>query len=216
MRGGGGMQWPHATMGRIVVGIVLAGKRTLANLAQWVRVLQWDSGMSQLINRLPLFALLLALACTGCHRQPSTDGKDWLAHKPAAAPLGPVRNAFPTAATVRLFVETGYSAGGDPIYSKPSGVSLTQRQRAQFEAALVVQPMPDEDAACFIPHHFFRYYDKSGKPLGDVAVCFCCGGVRASGSSNIVTGPNQELSANFGQVAQLIESMGEPINVLCE
>ena len=136
----------------------------------------------------------------------------------AQVPDKPFRNPFPNASEVLLFVETDYDARGEPIYSKPKGRVLTASQRAEFESLIAVHTIsPDEvSAACFIPHHFFRYFDKAGKLLGEIQVCFCCAGVQQSEGSNVRLTEGQELVADFAGLHSFVSSLGERTDVQCE
>ena len=130
----------------------------------------------------------------------------------------PFRNPFPNAGEVRLFVETDYDAKSEPIYSKPRGRILTASQRAEFESLIAVHTIsPDEMfAACFIPHHFFRYFDETGRQVGEVQVCFCCAGVQQSNGSNVRLTEGQMLVADWGKLHSFITALGERTDVQCE
>jgi hypothetical protein len=119
---------------------------------------------------------------------------------------------------VRLFVNTDYDAKGEPIFSNPRGHALNAGQRARFESLIKVHTMsPDELVAfCFIPHHFFRYFSRSGKQIGEIQVCFCCAGVEQSGASDVRLGINQKLSADFGRLKAFVKSLGESTDVQCD
>ena len=145
----------------------------------------------------------LWLACSACSQ---------------SVPDRPVENIFPTASTVRLFVNTDYAKDGTAIYSKPGGLLLNAAQRAEFESALRAHTIsPDETfAACFIPHHFFRYFDANGKMIGEIEVCFCCAGVEASGASNIELSDTEDLRADYTKLETLVRSLGEPTDVQCD
>lgn len=130
----------------------------------------------------------------------------------------PVSDAFPTAREVRLFVETGQTPRGMPIFTKASGLLLNNAQRDKFEDLLYVHEIsPDEEfTACFIPHHFFRYYDNTGKQIGEISVCFCCSGVSVSGPSNVRLTDDNDLRANYPALERFVASLGEPIDVGCD
>lgn len=134
---------------------------------------------------------------------------------PADQPLG---KPFPAASEVRLFVNTGYDDKGKPTYSRPGGHPLSASERSAFESLIKIHTIsPDEAfAMCFIPHHFFRYYDKGGKMIGELQVCFCCEGVEQSGASNIRLGKNQMLSADFQRLKAFVRSLGERTDVQCD
>ena len=106
-----------------------------------------------------------------------------------------IGNAFPDAVSVRLFVNTEYGDDGLPIYGKPRGLLLSDAQRAELQTLIKVHRIePDRLVAmCFVPHHFFRYYDRSGKVVGELRVCFCCAGVGQSGPSPIRLREDEDL-----------------------
>ncbi len=135
-----------------------------------------------------------------------------------SAPSKPFRNPFPSASDVRLFVNTDYDDKGEPIYSKPKGRILTASQRAELESLIAVYTISPDDVftACFIPHHFFRYFDKAGNLVGEVAVCFCCTGVQQSEGSSVRLAEDQMLGADFGKLQSFVASLGERTDVQCE
>jgi hypothetical protein len=166
-----------------------------------------------MLKRIPFLLALLALS-NGCDEQKAArEGSEQPVAQAAASPLPdkPITDPFPTAAELKLFVETEYAEDGAPIMSKPDGLRLTKEQRADFEATLLAKTPPDEVAACFIPHHFFRYYNSAGDMIGEIQACFCCSGV----VGNVSVPAGQELAVDYGKLERLIESLGEPVNVLC-
>jgi hypothetical protein len=173
------------------------------------------------MNRLWVSVAVAFLGCVGCG---PTDSSAQQAQASSgetsrgSAPDRPIHNAFQTASEVRLFVNTDYDQNGEPIFSKPDGLLLTGNQRAEFESFLSVHTVsPDElFAMCFIPHHFFRYFDKTGKLVGEVAVCFCCAGVEQTGASNIKFTKDEMLSADYGKLKSFVSSLGERTDVQCQ
>ena len=161
------------------------------------------------------------LGSSACNRQDRSsahrNAEPRVASEPTALDQA-LRNPFPAASELRLFVNTNYDAKGAPIFSNPHGHLLNASQRAQFESLVKVHTMsPDEAVAgCFIPHHFFRYFDKAGKQVGEIQVCFCCAGVAQSDASNIHLRSNQMLSADFVKLKEFVRSLGERTDVQCE
>lgn len=99
---------------------------------------------------------------------------------------------YPEAATARLFVTRPYEEGMKEDFQEPEGRLLTAEDRRAVEGNFRIVTVWDMDpnataAACFVPHHFVRYYDASGHQIGELQVCFCCHAVRAS--PDIVTRP---------------------------
>lgn len=176
------------------------------------------SNSAKMWLRAPLLVALVA--CGGCGRdraleaQPTAEQAS--SHENADLP---VRNAFPTATKLRLFVEVGNDdKTGEPIFTKADGLLLTKVQRTEFESYLRIHTdSPDEAiAACFIPHHFFRYFDKAGKVVGEIQVCFCCTGVEEQGASNIKMAHNQRLIVDFNKLGAFIRSLGERTDIQCD
>lgn len=169
--------------------------------------------------KIPLLAAACIVLLGGCEAKENQTEVKAIASRTAPSAIAsdlPVRGAFPDAREVRLFVETGQKSNGNPAYAEPNGRILTKAQRDTFESTLQIDPIPDALAACFIPHHFFKYYDSQGKELGQIEVCFCCAGVRASQSSQIAIGPDQWLSADFGKLERFIASLKLPTVVQCD
>jgi hypothetical protein len=149
-------------------------------------------------SSLGLFAAILA---SGCSSEPD--------------PPKNVGNPYPSATEVRLFVETGHDGEGRPVLSKAAGRTLTAKERQDFERTLRIEPAPDEYAACFIPHHFFAYFDAQGRKIGEIEVCFCCAGVQGLPDIATPIGPDDVLSADYPALEKLVQSMGEPTDIEC-
>jgi hypothetical protein len=162
--------------------------------------------------------IAFGLALAACHKPPAP---------PPARPQGHVEvsavQPFPEAASVRLFVEAGYDEKTDqPIYRDPKGLLLTPDRRRAYESLLQVKTpvnLPPDDeffwmTSCFIPHHFFRYFDKTGRQIGEIAVCFCCSGIDMT-PSRLRLRDEQRFSADYAKLEALIGSWGEPTNIHC-
>ena len=162
-------------------------------------------------------AALLLLACS----QQSDDIVPKRADEPVtkhseAASFRRVGNPFPEASEVRLFVDSGeYDGRGRAILSSTEGRRLTDAQRTAFEAALRIEPMPDALDACFIPHHFFGYFDRNGRKVGEIEVCFCCEGVAVEPVDQVSLRSNEILSADYAALKRLVQSMGERTDIEC-
>lgn len=165
-----------------------------------------------------ILGLAAALCLAGCGHDDSSRSSQQQPEQslPAAGVSHAVKNPFPGAREVRLFVGKGYGPDGMQIFSKPGGRLLTADALADFEGALRVEKAPEAMAACFIPHHFFRYYDARGKQIGEISICFCCSGVRASEGAKISVGSNQILTADYKKLEALVLRLGEPTEVLCD
>ena len=131
------------------------------------------------------------------------------------APVAP----YPEAASVRLFVRGDFDSADEYVEAK--GRLLSAAQRGALEGALRVVSYdrpPAAVAACFVPHHFIRYFDRQGRQIGEVAVCLCCHGARAAPD---VAGPAPEgvgdHHLDFDETAfrQIITEMGLPTDINC-
>jgi hypothetical protein len=132
---------------------------------------------------------------------------------------------FPKATQLRLFVETEKpDRDGKPVYVRPDGRELSSKQREQFERLLRVEtPVnvpPDSEfwlrTSCFIPHHFFRYYDSSGRRVGEISVCFCCAGVEMEPSTSLRLQDGQRFEADYVKLKSLVSSWGERTDIQCD
>ena len=165
--------------------------------------------------RLILVALGLALAA--CHKQQPVPQ-----HKQGYVQLTPV-HPFAEAASVRLFIENGIDKKGHSTFESKTGRLLSPEQRRAYESLLTIQTpvnLSEDDpffmvAGCFIPHHFFRYFDKAGRQIGEVAVCFCCSGVAFTDGNAPKLKDDQRLSIDYTKLKALLNSWGAPTNVMC-
>ena len=186
----------------------------------------WGKGASMRAGRLGILLTFLVLA--GCNKEAASP----------AGPASPGHNAglgthdiirvsavrpFPEAASVRLFVEEG--ANGKTVeVGKPNGLLLNAQQRLQYEKTLevwtAVQLSSDSDfdvrTMCFLPHHFFRYYDRTGRKIGEVAVCFCCHKVEMTPKGRLPLAKNQKFVFHPEKLEPLLKSWGQPTQVGCD
>ena len=149
--------------------------------------------------------------------------------RPQVAELEPPRlvssdnvSPYPEAVNVGLFVRAELEPG-EVRFLQPDGRRLTSVERTAFENALVSETWTEgyggEEAACFIPHHFFRYFDATGQQIGEVAVCLCCHGVEASPNLRLEVvegGDYVKLEFDEASMRDLIEGMGLPVNINCD
>lgn len=166
------------------------------------------------MKSMSVLLLTLLVLTAGCNQSSKPDSKvSDAAHTPAST----IEDPFPNASEVRLFVEVGYDKDtGSPILNKTQGVILSKASRERFEHTLVFVPVPEVMTACFIPHHFFRYFDSKGKQVGEVEVCFCCAGTTASGSDKLDPKSDEMLSADYKALEKLVLELGEPTDILCD
>lgn len=135
---------------------------------------------------------------------------------------------FPNAAEVRLFIRDEHSADGGSEYLDPDGLALSRAQRDAFESALSAvsyragrgeSGSEADAAACFVPHHFFRYYDGEGEQIGEVAVCFCCFEVRITPEPDVQPASGADFVAlAFDEPALrgLVTSIDLPVDINCD
>ncbi|WP_144037946.1 hypothetical protein [Sphingopyxis sp. KK2] len=131
----------------------------------------------------------------------------------------------PDAVEVRLFVE-GVPHRATPrvnqLMNDPDGILLTAEQRAILDQSVHrYRAKPSEMGkysmpACYIPHHFFRYYDKRGQQIGELEVCYCCGDIRVKPYSY---GPNSDGSEvwdfDYDAVKKMLKAMDVPTDIDC-
>lgn len=168
-----------------------------------------------------LIAIGIALSLTATSAGPANEAM--------ADAMGKVRGTttairpWPEATEVRLFVEdlsyderqrTGVSM------SNPKGVVLNAVQRVTLDKSVTLYRMTPEEyenaayAACFIPHHFFRYYDSNGRQLGELAVCYCCRGIGLPTTFREIR-DDEEWQFDFEAVKTMLEGMNIPTNIHC-
>lgn len=130
---------------------------------------------------------------------------------------------WPEATEVRLFVEDlSYDERErtGATMSNPKGVLLNAAQRATLDKSVTLYRMTPEEyenaayAACFIPHHFFRYYDSNGRQLGELAVCYCCRGISLPSTFREIR-EDEEWRFDYEAVKKMLEGMNIPTNVHC-
>lgn len=131
-----------------------------------------------------------------------------------------VSDPFPDATEVRLFVESGERRKGQAVFTKSDGQALTQEQRKVLEEAISIKKIEEDQsfAACFIPSHFFRYFDAKGKQIGEISVCFCCADISIiadNPSSNLEIDEDHYLDFDYPGLTKLVQSMGEPTDIEC-
>lgn len=119
---------------------------------------------------LAAMCLTVLTACGQGAVEPTQTGEPVLIASAAVAP-------YPEAVEVRLFVST--PAGAEQVEAR----KLSVPERQAFEQTLKLDSFdrgPEYAAACFVPHHFFRYFDAAGKQVAEISVCFCCGGTAST------------------------------------
>ena len=156
----------------------------------------------------------LLMTCVSCGSSSSSKELDKSASRSPTMITGKGIKPFPSAVEVRLFVDSGRYGDGQPSYTKPSGTVLSDRQRAWVES-LMQSRAPGDEPACFIPHHFFRYYNSMKKQVGEIAVCFCCHGVEVTKGKIRSLPSGRELSIDYPRLMEFIKSLGEPTNIEC-
>lgn len=154
-----------------------------------------------MISRGLLFFLLFFLtSCAPPHRRPAV---------------------FPEGESVQLFYDVS-DLSPVPADTKwhrfaiRAGPRLNADQRRRLESAISFRPVdPSEEfAACFVPHHFFRYFDSSGNETGSVAICFCCGGAKLS-SDGPGWGGKETDEVDWDKISTIVTELGVPTNLGC-
>ena len=60
------------------------------------------------------------------------------------------------------------------------GAKLSEAQVERLKGAIRSSEERVPGAFCYLPHHGFVFYDKEGKPMGHIELCFQCGNVASS------------------------------------
>ncbi|MBU7587921.1 MAG: hypothetical protein KAF42_01770 [Sphingopyxis terrae] len=152
-------------------------------------------------------------------------GDEYIMSPPSRPSAGatPVR-PWPQAAEVRLFVEDLSYDDQEKMgkwTSRPEGIRLTKAQRDILDGSVFFYRLTKKEwaervhAACFIPHHFFRYYDGSGRQLGEIQVCYCCQGVGMTPALRR-TDSYDEWQFDFPRVEKMLHEMGVRTDLNCD
>ena len=179
-----------------------------------------------------LFSGLIALLLCGCGDATDRDSPSVTAVGAAFAEAPPPEaveisrtpvEPYPSATEVRLFVQDGRDADGKGLYSDQDGRLLTRSERRAIERTIKTahyRPGERWAAACFIPHHFFRYYDAQGRQIGEMAICFCCAGIQESPGIPLSEGPSgtetSELTFDYTALKAAVEAMGLRTDIECD
>lgn len=81
---------------------------------------------------------------------------------------------FPAATEVRLFAWDFTGERGKAEQVVPEGVKLTDAEVASLRKSVWFAEEPQWIAACCVPRHSFKFYDKTRKEIGELQVCFEC------------------------------------------
>jgi hypothetical protein len=167
------------------------------------------------MKRVPWAILLAPLVCVICacgQQKPAEPSPPVEAMREVGrTPLAP----WPEAASVRLFIRA--EGGVNDAYLESDGRLLSPDERRRIDRSFSVigfDREPEAVAACFVPHHWLRYYDVAGRMIGELAVCFCCAGVQETPAlRRDVPGAYREIT--FGSLKAIIEGMGLPTAINC-
>jgi hypothetical protein len=177
------------------------------------------------VRAFPILLIVFAAALAGC-------GKIRMAMPPKGYDLTYLRvmtpaRPYPEAAVVKLGIDnTEIDQQSGRVIEHPETIRvLTSAERSTFESALHrlqligVPPAEPPSPACFVPHHFFRYYSATGQQIGEVAVCFCCRGFMATPAlpyGNGQGGRKDEFSLDIARTKAFVRSLGLPTDMMCD
>jgi hypothetical protein len=169
--------------------------------------------------------ILAGVASAGCGKTQVVlppDGSS-LTYLRVISPVQP----YPQATLVKLAVDnTEFDRRTGQVIEHPETVRvLSAAERATFEKTLHrervigIRPPEPDSPACFIPHHFFRYYSGTGQQIGEIKLCFCCGGYRATpafpyGSGR--GGQGDEFKVNLTEAKAFVQSLGLRTDMMCD
>jgi hypothetical protein len=171
-----------------------------------------------------ILGLLGLIALAGCGEPPMTDAEQAAADSAAAAVPQPAVlshtsvEIYPDAVEVRLVtVDSGKPEGEREV----DRGRLTPAQRQAIEQTISIVnygPGSRTGAACFVPHHFLGYYDASGNQVGEIAICFCCTGIRAQPTIDAPLprgAESSELTFDHEALKVVLNDMGVPTDIAC-
>ena len=120
--------------------------------------------------------------------------------------------AFPEATYVQLYYSKNLSG------NLTAGPRLNAAQISMLKKSVYIrQPDPDESfPACFIPHHFFRFFNASGQQISEVQVCFCCGGFYVSGAGKLNVEDYEIFDGKLGRIEGLVRELGVATDINCD
>ena len=120
--------------------------------------------------------------------------------------------AFPEATFVQLYYSKDISG------NLTAGPRLNAAQISMLKKSVYIrQPDSDESfAGCFIPHHFFRFFDAKGQQISEVQVCFCCGGFYVSGAGKLNADDHEIFDGKLGQIESLVRELGVRTDINCD
>ncbi len=85
------------------------------------------------------------------------------------------------------------------------GTKLSEDQVARLKEAIRSSKERIPGAFCYMPHHGFVFFDKDGKAMGHIELCFQCGNVASSPKGL----PEREW--NWKELGTLLEELKIPI-----
>lgn len=85
------------------------------------------------------------------------------------------------------------------------GSKLSEDQVARLKDAIRSSKERIPGAFCYMPHHGFVFFDKDGKAMGHIELCFQCGNVASSPKGL----PEREW--NWNELGTLLEELKIPI-----
>ena len=120
---------------------------------------------------------------------------------------------FPEAAYVQIYVDAD-----DDKMTEKAGPKLNEKQRAKLQSIVFIETVdPDREmTACFVPHHWFRYFDAKGNQIGEVAVCFCCFQVSIDPAPASAYSSDHIVSGDMQKLEKLVHELGQPTNIACD
>ncbi|HEY1123295.1 MAG TPA: DUF4375 domain-containing protein [Haloferula sp.] len=93
-----------------------------------------------------------------------------------------------------------------PEVTNPDGIKLDAAQVERLIATFRGKAANGMGVGCFEPHHGFVFYDREGKPVANVTVCFLCiQGVARPGPTGSMT------TWDWDPLKRLVEDLGLPV-----
>lgn len=96
-----------------------------------------------------------------------------------------------------------------PAVVNPEGIKLDAARVKQLLQATYHRQPDRSGSGCFLPHHGFVFYDRDGKAVADLSICFVC--TRAEGRPY-----SETIQWDMALLAQLIRDLGLPVFKDCD
>ena len=162
----------------------------------------------------------LAVACmiiavgAVCSRaaEPDNWAEQFRAYEARKAKTRVLAKLFPEAAEVRLFAWRDVEKNGHFVRQQlvPKGITISRAEEGKLRHSVFFAEPPPAIAACCIPHHMFKFYDRRGTVIGTLEVCFLCACAHLNGENSPKHGLDW-IDWNIEAVGEIIKAHRLPL-----